>query len=129
MPAFAAQTVNDGQGTPAAHTFSPHSIDRMKAEFRDRASTTSAGNRVITHEVRKPASATGADRTLLGFTFPVEVTADGITKVARTSSAQVVYNFAPDATDAEKADAVAYVQNYISLAAVKAAVKANEPWY
>lgn len=129
MPAIAALTINDGQTTPAAHTFSVVTTDGKKAQWADRSSATIPGNIIITDEVRNPTQNGGAYRRFLGYTLPTEGVVDGVTKVVRVSSAQVVFNFAPDSTNQERLNLQAYVINSLNNASVKAAVPALEPFY
>lgn len=129
MPAITALTINDGATTPVAHTFSPVSTNGSKAEFADRSSATMAGFRVISDELRKPASPTGAWRRIIGYMFPVEAVVDGKTVVVDYDSAQVIFNFSQTSTDQRRKDAHAYVNNHIGLTSVKSAITGNEPWY
>lgn len=129
MPQITALTINDGAATPVAHTFGPVTSNGSKAEWADRSSATSAGYRVITNEVRKPASATAAYRNITTFTFPVEATVNGVVTVVGYSSAKVEFNFRQEATDQERDDAHAYVQNYLGVASVADAIKTNSPHY
>lgn len=129
MPAIAALTINDGAATPVAHTFSVVSTDGKKAQWADRTSNTIIGNRTITDEVRVPNGTGTAYRRLIGFSTPTEALVDGTYKVVRVGSAQVIFNFAPDSTNQERVDQLAYVANYLANASVKAAVPALEPFY
>jgi len=129
MPQLAAIAIDDGAATPVSHTFSPVTSNGSKAEWADRSSTTAAGYRAISNEVRKPASAIGAYRNVTTFMFPVEATVDGVVKVVGYSSAKVEFNFRQESTDQERKDARAYVVNYLNNASVKTAVETNEPHY
>lgn len=129
MPTFTSQTVNDGQGTPVAHTFAPLMKDGQVATFADRSPAIAAAWKKITHEVTNPKSSTAALRVKIGFNDPQAATVDGSLKVVRNSSAQVVFNFAQDATDQDKKDLVAYTLNYMGNATVKAGIIAGEPWF
>lgn len=129
MPAIAALSINDGQASPAAHSFAPVTTNGSKSEWADCSSTTAAGWRVLSNEARKPASATAAVRNLTNFYLPVEATVDGSVKVVRFNSAKVEFNFSQEATDQEKKDAVAYMANVLGNATFKAALIANEPHY
>jgi hypothetical protein len=129
MPAIAALTVNDGAATPAAHTFNFSGRKANVVKWADRTSITPAGYRYITHEVREPASATGANRIFMGFSQPVEATADGVTSVVRVNSAQVILNLSQQSTLQEKKDLLAYVVNTLGLASMKTSVENLEPFY
>lgn len=129
MPAIAALTVNDGATTPVAHTYSPVTTNGASAQFADRSAAVPSGQKTISHEIRRPATPTAAQRVLLGFNQPVENLIDGSTVVSRNSSAQVVFNFAPDSTLQERKDLLATVANSLGLAAVKTSVTDIEPFY
>lgn len=129
MPAIANQTVNDGQATPVAHTFTVVTADGKFGKFADKASGIPAGYIRVSDEARDPTSATGAYRRILSISLPTTAVVDGVTKVVRTSSAQLIWNFAQDSTDQERKDLLAYSLNFPSVAAVKASIWGLEPWY
>lgn len=127
MPALTAVSINDGQTTPASHTFSPVTSNGAKAEWADRSSTTPAGYRTISNEVRKPATPTAAYRNLSNFMLPIEATVDGVVKVVGYNSVKIEFNFRQESTDQERKDAVAYASNLLTLSAYKNAIISNEP--
>lgn len=43
MPAFANIVINDGAGTPVAHTFGPAALEGLKSSFADRAGGITVG--------------------------------------------------------------------------------------
>lgn len=129
MPAIATLSINDGLATPVAHSFVPVTTDGSTAKWADKVAALPIGYNVITDEVRQPGSTTAAYRRLTGFSFPVLATVNGVNTKVRTSSAQVIFNFAQDSTDQERKDALAYVSNYLQNATVKAAVQNIEPFY
>jgi hypothetical protein len=127
MPALAALSINDGQATPAAHTFSPVTSNGAKAEWADRSSSTPAGYRTISNEVRKPASATAAYRNITSIYLPVEATVDGVVKVVGFNSVRIECNFRQESPDQERKDAVAYAGNALLNSTFKDAIISNEP--
>lgn len=129
MPAIAALTINDGQASPAAHTFSVVSTDGARARFSDKVSGIPVGYTNLTYEVREAKSPTGAHSAISSFELPTTAVVDGVTKRVRVSSAQLRLNFAQDSTEAERQDLVAYVTNFLSHATVKASLIAIEPHY
>jgi hypothetical protein len=129
MPTLAALTINDGQTTPVAHTFSPVTSNGRKGEWADRSSTTLVGWRILSNEVLLPATASGAYRNLTLGKLPVEGTVEGTVKVVGQNSFKIEFNFRQEATDQEKKDAIAYAQNYLSNTSVKNAIIAMEPHY
>jgi hypothetical protein len=129
MPNLAALTINDGQATPAAHTFAVENRLGGKAMWADKAPGISSGFNRITNEVRMAKSKTGANSNITTWELPTLAVIDGTTQRARVSSAQLRINFAQDATDQERKDAYAYIANFLSNATVKAAIIGQEPHY
>lgn len=129
MPTMQNLTINDGQTTPAAHTFAVANASGSSAEWAEKTAGILNGYYVLKNEVRKPQNTTGALRNISSLVMPTTATVDGSLKVVRSSSAQVVFNFAQDATDQERKDLVAYTINYLSNAVVKPAIIAGEPFF
>lgn len=129
MPAIAALTIKDGASTPVDHTFSPVTTNGSKAEWADRSPASPAAFLGITHEVRRPASATAAQRVIIGMNIPVLETINGVATVTRFSSAKVELNFANLSTVQERKDLLAYVKNFLAQASVVTSVENLEPFY
>lgn len=129
MPAIATLSINDGQGTPVAHSFAPVTTDGSKAQFADRSPTIPSGFRTISHEVLPPNGTRTVNKIAAGFLFPVVATVDGVDKVVRYSSAQVILNIHPDSTLQDRKDALAYVANFLDHADVVSSVTNVEPFY
>jgi len=129
MPAIASLSINDGQTTPVAHTFSPVTTDGSKAEFAERSASSPAGFYMLTHEVRRPATAAAAHRILIGLNVPVMATVNGVPTVVRNSSAQVILNLSNQSSEQERKDLLAYVKNILSNSSVATTVHNIEPFY
>lgn len=129
MPAIAALTVNDGNTTPVAHTFSPVTSNGSKAEFAERSAGTPAGNYILSHEVVRPSTAAAAHRIKIGLNVPVVATVDGSPTVVRNSSAQVILNLSNQSSEQERKDLLAFVANVLDNTSVKATVTNIEPFY
>lgn len=129
MPSISTLSINNGATTPVAFSFIPVSTNGSRAEWAERTSSLPTGYQVITDEVRKPVQKGGAYRRLVGFNFPTIGTVDGQSVIVRNGSAQVIFNFSETSTDTERKDQLAFVTNFLSNAAVKAAVPALEPFY
>lgn len=129
MPAIAALVINDGQGTPVAHTFSPQTTDGSLAKWADRSPTIPAGYRGISHEVLPPNGNRTVNKMTFGFNFPTVATVNGVDTVVRYSSAQVTLNIHPESTLQERKDMNAYITNFMSNATVKTSVENIEPFY
>lgn len=129
MPAIAALSINDGQTTPVAHTFSPVRTDGSKAQWADRSPSIPSGYRLISHEVSEPNGSRTVHRLTFGFMFPVVATVNGVDTVVRYNSAQVVLNVHPDSLLQERKDSLAYIANFLANATVKTSVENLEPFY
>lgn len=129
MPAIAALTINDGQASPAAHTFAVVGTTGQKATWADKAAGIPVGYTKLTNEVREAKSKDGAHSVIFGIEFPTLASVNGVQTRVRVSSAQVRFNYAQDSTDQERKDLVAYVINALSNTGVKSAAIAIEPHY
>nr|URG15364.1 MAG: coat protein [Leviviridae sp.] len=129
MPATAALTVNDGQASPAAHTFAVNGTTGTKATWLEKSAGVTIGYIRLDHEVRNAKSPTAADRVIVNIAMPTVATVDGSSKRVRLSSAQVVFNHSQESTLAERKDLVAYVINALSNAAVKPTLYDVEPFF
>jgi len=129
MPAIAALTINDGLGTPVAHTFAPVSTTSGKAKWADRSPTIPAGFRLISFELAEPSGARTVHKMTLGYSFPVVATVDGVDTVVRYNSGQVILNIHPDSTLQDRKDQLAFMANSLDLATMKTAVENLEPFY
>lgn len=129
MPAIATMTINDGQGTPVAHTFSPASQQGTRVTWADRSPTIPAGFRTISHEFKEPTGGRTVYSHNLAFVVPVVATVDGVDTVTGYESATVVLNCRPNSTLQNRKDLMAYVANCLANANVKAAVENVEPFY
>lgn len=129
MPAIAALSINDGQTTPVAHTFSPQSTTGAKAMWADRSPSIPAGYRTISHEIAEPSGNRTVYRDTFGFMIPVVATVDGSDTVVRYNSADIRLNVHPQSTLQERKDLIAYVTNFLANATVKTSVENQEPFY
>lgn len=129
MPAIAALTINDGQATPVAHTFSPVTTDGSTAKWADRAPSIPAGFRTISYEVAGPNGSRTTNKLQAGFMIPVVATVNGVDTVVRYSSGQITLNIHPEATLQERKDLLAYMTNFVANATVKTSVENVEPFY
>lgn len=129
MPAISNLTINDGQATPSAHTFSVNTTDGTAARWLEKSAGISIGYMPLTMSVRMAKSPTGADVVEVTLSKPTVSTVDNVSTVAYRSSASLRFNFSQSETDQGKKDLVAYVTNFLSNAAVKAAIPALDPFY
>lgn len=129
MPAIAALVINDGQGTPVAHTFSPVTTDGSKAQWADRSPTIPAGYKVLSHEYLPPNGNRTVHQIKMGLSDPTVVTVDSVDKVARYESGGLTLNFHPESTVQERKNQCAYWANLLANASIKASIENLEPFY
>jgi hypothetical protein len=129
MPVRANLTVNDGQATPAAHTFAVNGDKGAVASFVDKTSGIPIGFIELGHEVRFAKSVGAANSVLMSVNLPTLGTVNGVTQKVRNSSALVRFNFAQDSTDQERKDLVAYVINGLGNATIRPSLYNIEPYY
>jgi hypothetical protein len=126
---MAALTINDGQATPAAHTFAVDTTNGRKASWNEKTAGIALGYFPLSFEYRPATTPTGANRVLINLSTPSVATVDGTTKRVRVSSASVVFNFAQDATLQERKDLLAYIANALNDATNKAAIYNLDSWF
>lgn len=129
MPAIANLTIKDGAAAPVDHTFSVNTTDGLNARWLEKSAGQSLGYIPLTMSVRMAKSPTGADVVEVTMSKPTLQTENGVASVAYRSSASLRFNFSQQETDQGKKDLVAYVTNFLSLASVKAAIPALDPFY
>lgn len=140
MPALAALTVNDGQATPVAHTFSPVRIDEKGvASFYDRSGGVAIGFPRIAISLREPVVPVKAGVTsdALKRNYKAIITIDVPKLESSTSVPTVAYVHAarielllPERGELQdRDDLVSYAGNLLSNATVKSIIENLEAYY
>lgn len=148
MPALAALTINDGQATPVAHTFSPVRIDEKGvASFFDRSGGIAIGFPRFTVSLKEPVNPVRAGlasdatkrnyKSIITVDVPVlestsAATGTGIAPaptVAYVHSARLELNLPERGTLGNRNDLIAYVVNGLGNATVKSVVQNLEAFY
>lgn len=129
MPTIIDLTIKDGAATPVDHVFSVETTNGRQASWNERSAPSPAGYLTLNHEVRKPTSAGAAGRVLISGYFPKMEVVNGINTVTRFSSVKAELNFPILATEQERADALAYLVNFLNQASVKTSVLKMQPFY
>lgn len=119
---LASFTVNDGASTPVAQTFTAVSREGMVSTFRNLAGGLIRGSQRVIHEIRLARTEAAANRALVQMIGPVEGTIDGQLQVLRQSQFKLEANFAPDASEAERATLYGLFLNVLAQADVKSSV-------
>lgn len=124
-----ALTINDGQATPVARTFSPERVSPELSSFTERTAGVSAGYKRLGLGYSPASSKRPTNRIDHTLDFPVLQTVNGVSTVAYTARF-VGYAIIPDQmTAAERADFQAFLANSFDVAQVKAIYKDLDPMY
>lgn len=127
MASAANITINDGQATPVAVTFAPESVTSDVASFVDRTAGVAIGFRRLTTSNRFARGASKVNRAKFAVEYPVTTTVNGITTVAYTLRANVDLILPDPATDAERKNLFAFLQNGLSNTLVRGALRDLDP--
>ena len=148
MPALAALTINDGQATPVAHTYSPVRLDEKGvATFFDRSGGVAIGFPRLTFSMREPlgpvqaGSDSSAKKRSYKCVFTIDVptmestsaaTGTGIAPaptVAYVHSSRTEFMLPERGTLANRNDLLAYNVNGLNHATIKSAIQNLEGFY
>jgi hypothetical protein len=138
MTAIAALTLNDGQATPAAHTFSPVNIDQAGvARWADRSGGIAIGFPVISHSLKAPSKGSRNYRQITKVVLPVLEQTSASTATGIQPAPIKAYDLIGTAefvlpersTQAQRKDIRAYLANVIANAIVTAGVNDFESVY
>lgn len=140
MPAFAALTVNDGQATPVAHTFSPARIDEKGvASFFDRSGGVAIGFSRLTVRITEPVQPikAGVSSDALKRNYRCTITVDvpklesatTVPTVAYIHSSRMSLDLPERGVLADRNDLVAYSANALTNVTVKSVIQNLEAFY
>lgn len=129
MPAAAAITINDGQATPVAVTFSPESVTSDVSSFADRTAGVAIGFRRLNVSNKFAKGTSKVNRAKMTIDYPVTALVNGVTTVAYTLRASVDVILPDQATDAERKNLYAFVRNGLAHAQVQGALRDLDPLY
>lgn len=134
MTAIAALTINDGQSTPLAHTFSPVNIDQSGvARWADRSSGVALGFPTVTFSQKVPNKASRAYKVNAKVVIPVLEQTSASTATGIQPAPTLAYNLLANvemvlperSTLQQRKDLLAYLRNYLANAAVITAAVEN----
>lgn len=148
MPSLAPLVINDGLATPVAHTFGPLRIDEKQvATFLDRASGVGIGFSKLTFSLRSPNGniVAGAVSDAMKRVYKAVLTID-VPKLESTSAAtgtgippaptvamvhavRMEFLLPERGAIGDRNDLIAYCQNALSNASIKAALTTLEGFY
>lgn len=133
MSAVSDISINDGQATPASHTFEPTRVKEDVVFYHDKASGVILGYPQISLGNRLPSKANGNYKATVKVRVPVlETAATAASGFTPGPTEAYALTFVGEwiipqrATDAEKADLMAYTQNLVWLTVVNDLVTAMD---
>lgn len=129
MAAIAPITINDGQATPVAVTFSPENQTPNAFSFVDRTPGVAAGFRRLTIGNKFAGGTSQVNRAKYTVEYPVLQTVNGVSSVAYTLRGTVDVILPNYATDAERKNLFAFISNGLSNTLVRGAVRDLDPLY
>jgi len=126
MAAASNIVINDGQGTPVAHTFTPARKDGFVVEWEERTTSHAAsGFYTLSISQTSPKSSSPVIRTKVNLAVPIEVL-DSVTGVySYPNTARLIVEVLEPVglTAAQRADIYAYTKNLLAHATLQAAIK------
>lgn len=138
MSAIANIVINDGQATPAAHTFAPAKTMADMAVLEDRAAGIYIGYNKLTFELRRPTGSAKSANRNLHFKLKIETpkmevtsnnTMSGIAPAPTVSYrpvVEMVVTFPERCTLQDRKDLQAYIRNALANAFVTDAFEKYE---
>lgn len=135
MPAQAAIVINDGQGSPVAHTFNPNGAmqlpdGKIAAEWVDRGAAIRVGYCYI-QEQFSPINVNGIEKARFVIKKVSTETLSGATAPTKAFESDIILEFWIHQRESTQglADLVAYAKNFAAHAYVASTVNNRErPW-
>lgn len=129
MPAIGNITVNDGEATPVAHTFSPVTTNGSLAKLANRAASSPIGEETLSVEVINPKATGQAYQVVLKGYDPVTATVEGVDQVVKYNSFELRFNLSQLSTTQEAKNLRMIAQNLLANATISAVIDSHEPIY
>lgn len=134
MTAFANLTINDGQATPVAHTFTARRIDGGIAKWQDISSGIAVGFPTITCSLKEPVKGPNGNRAYRGIlkvTLPILETVNASTYNGITPAPTKAYDvemittfsFPERSTTQDRKNIRAYLANALAQADLKSLIE------
>lgn len=129
MPAMANITVNDGKATPVAHVFTPRSVDKGLAVWKENG-VTPLDSWVLTHSLKEPSSREQPYRARVSITVPhTALNANGVKEIGYKELGAVEFTTSQQCTEAEAKDIRMLIANALTNAVLGAALDKREPFF
>lgn len=127
MSAIANIVINDGQATPASHTFAPVTIDAQGvAKWADRSGGISVGFPALSYSLKSPSGNSKSYKMTAKVTLPVLEQTSPSTSTGIQPAPTVAYNLIANvelvlperSTLQDRKNLLAYMRNYLANATV-----------
>lgn len=131
MPAIGNLTINDGQSTPVAHTFSPVTTTGNESRYADRSGGKPAGYLLVNARQKDPANGARNYRMQYEVVLPTVATdaTSGKDYIARIARCNIEFVLPESSVLQERQDILAYARNLLADASVTAVVTNLEHVY
>lgn len=129
MAAIAPITINDGQATPVAVTFSPENQTPGAFTFVDRTAGVAVGFRRLSISNKFAVGGALVNRAKYAVEYPVTAVVNGITTQAYVLRANIDVILPVASSDAERKNLFAFVVNGLQNTLVRGAVRDLDPLY
>jgi hypothetical protein len=137
MPAFANIVLNDGAGTPVAHTFAPNTLVGTLSTFADRSGGIAVGYPVISISSVSPSKTSRLYKVRAKIVMPVLEVVNSSTYSGITPAPTKAYDMTADmtffiperSTLQQRKDILAFAKNFLSNAVATALVETQETVY
>lgn len=137
MPTFGNVVINDGQGTPVAHTFAPVNLIGNAANFADRSGGIAVGYPTVLATMSLPSKTSRLYKARFKVVLPVLETVSNSTMSGILPAPTKAYDLTADmtffmperSTLADRKNILAYAKNLLANAVVTALVENNETVY
>lgn len=126
MAAASNIVINDGQGTPVAHTFVPARKDGSVVEYEERVTPhTASGFYSISISQSSPKSSSPVVRTKVTMAVPIEVFDSDTGVYSYPNTARLICEVLLPVvmTAAQRADLYAYTKNLLAHATLQSCIK------
>lgn len=124
-----ALTINDGQATPVAKTFSPERVAPDLTTFTERSSGVAAGFVRLGVGFSPASTKRSTNRVNVNLDYPVLSTVNGVSTVAYVGRFQGTFVVPDVMTAAERANMAAFVTNALANTQIRGVIKDLDPLY
>lgn len=122
-------TIDNGEATPVAKSFSPEKVSPDQTTFTERSALSSAGFLRFSVGLSPANGGRKTNRVNIELSMPVLASAGGVSSVAYTGIFKGYFVIPDVMTSVERADLAAFVANALDNAQIRAVIKDLDPLY